>query len=117
MHLAAHLILLLLSEFDDKLVRLKTNKSDLADIKWLTGLKPCLSNASKVLSLFKQTKFAAVNSPQTCLSRSKLQQASNLQARLLESVLPYTREEFSPALDTILLNLFFTLSKLNLPQA
>ena len=53
----AHVLLLIISDLDTNLVRLKTNKSDLADKQWLSGIKPAFSNASKIINLCKQAKF------------------------------------------------------------
>ena len=61
--IVAHILLLLVSEFDSKLVRLKTDKSDLNDKQWVTGMKPALSNCSKMLALIKQVRFTATMSP------------------------------------------------------
>ena len=43
----------MLAELDSTLVTLKTDKSDLVDRQWVSGIKPALSNTSKIISLVK----------------------------------------------------------------
>jgi len=52
-HLTAHMMLLMLSEWPESPAGLNSTKSDLANAKWVSGLKPALANCNRVVALVK----------------------------------------------------------------
>ena len=62
---------------------MKTDRSDIADKQWITGLKPAFSNPSKVITIFKKVKFTASNAPKRCLAKPQLLTVARLRANLV----------------------------------
>ena len=101
-HITAHILLLLLSEYSPQVARLNTSKSNLLDSKWVSGLRPILTaNASLILNSAKQLRYAAINLPQTILaqahSKAKAQTIANLKARLFDQITVNSEKEIPTA--------------------
>ena len=62
--LIGHIYLILFSELHASGVLLRTDKSDVVDFAWHSGILPVFSNVSKASAKIKQVTFNSLNAPE-----------------------------------------------------
>ena len=62
--LIGHIYLILFSELHASGVLLRTDKSDVVDFAWHSGILPVFSNVSKIIQKIKQVTFNSLHAPE-----------------------------------------------------